>query len=369
MQEVYLSRSRVPNFREWWLPEQSLVAKMERVFCAAKLNELIRKNETIGIKLHLGEPGNTSYIRPIFVSRIVEIVKRLGGTPVIVETSGLGYIPGRTSAEKHILAARRNGFAKATVGAEIVMLDGVHGLDGIKVGEVFVARGIKELDALIVLSHTTGHLQAGFGGAVKNLGLGCVTKTSKFRVHYQGKPRVKREKCTSCLRCVELCPVKAIKRKPIEIIPSRCACCNVCLDVCPSKAIEVRETSGEELARRIAENAFAVVKTVGKENVACINLAIDITPHCDCHPSSDVAIVSDIGVLASRDSVAIDTASVNLINAAVGIAGSEAESAGALAKGSDKFKLIHPLANWRLQLEHAEKLGMGEMGYTLKEVV
>jgi hypothetical protein len=279
---------------------------------------------------------------------------------VVVETSGLGWIPGRTSASKYLEAARRNGFCEETLGAPVRMIDGEYGLEGIKGG--VVARGLAELDSMIVLSHVTGHIQAGFGGAIKNLGLGCVTKTGKYRVHFEGPPRVN-EKCDLCGECELVCPVEAIKD---GIISERCVGCNACLDVCSRGAVEVKDASNEGLSARIAENASAVLSVVKK--VGYINLLVDILPHCDCHPHSDIPITPDIGVLSSLDPVAIDKASVDLINRSPGVLSSEAEEANALNPGSDKLCLINPQTNWRVQIETAEKLGLGTQEYVLIEI-
>ena len=365
MPEVYFAALRVPSFREWWLPEESLIAKLENIFYSAHLNEVVRRGARVGIKLHMGEPGNVHYLRPIYAAKLVDMVRKLKGKPAVVETCGLGWFPGRTSAAKHLEAARRNGFCEATIGAPILMADGGEGLEGVRKGKVFIAKGIVNLDALLVLSHTTGHIQAGYGGTIKNLGLGCVTKTSKFRVHYRGKPRIDAKKCNACGECLKYCPAEAISNFRIT---EKCLCCNVCSEVCNRGAIKVRATMGEELSERIAENAAAVVDMIEKENMGYINLAIDVLPHCDCHPHSDIPIVPDLGVLASRDPVAIDRASVDLINAAPGVLTSEAERVNALKPGTDKFKLLHPHIDWRIQLRTAEKLGIGKQKYVLRKI-
>jgi hypothetical protein len=341
------------------VPESSLLRKMEKVFYSAGLDKVV--SGTVGIKVHMGEPGDVHYLRPIYVSKIVDLIRDLDGELIVVETSGLGWIPGRTSAEKHLEAARRNGFCEETIGAPVRMLDGAYGIESIK-GSI-VARGIQELDSLIVLSHVTGHIQAGFGGAIKNLGLGCVTKTGKYRVHYDGPPELNK-RCDLCGECVAVCPVGAIEDGRIN--PDKCICCNACLDVCSKDAVSVREVSNNELAARIAENAYKVLQNLGK--VGYINFLVDILPHCDCHPHSDIPIVPDIGLLSSLDPVACDRASIDLVNSSPGVLTSEAENCNALASGADKFKLINPETNWKVQLSTAEKLGIGTQEYILEKV-
>lgn len=358
MAHEYFARSRVREFRDWWVPEQSLLRKMERVFFEAGLDKGVEG--TVGLKVHMGEPGDVHYLRPVYASKMIDVINELGGDPMVVETSGLGSIPGRTSAEKHLAAARRNGFCEDTVGAPVVMIDGDDGLNSVK-GSV-AAEGLEELDSMVVLSHATGHIQAGFGGAIKNLGLGCVTKKGKYRVHFKGPPVIN-ERCDLCGECVIVCPVNAIKEGAVS---DNCVGCNACLDVCSRDAVEVKETTSDELAARIAKNASEVVDVVG--NIGYINLLVDVLPHCDCHPHSDIPIVPDIGVLASGDPVGIDKASIDLINKSPGIMTSEAEAAKALNPGSDKLALINPQTNWRMQLKTAEKLGVGKQGYVLKEI-
>lgn len=353
--KVYFVSSRVKDFRQWWVPKESLLEKMEEVFYSASLDKLVEKGSSVGIKMHFGEPGDVHYIRPAYVSRLVDIIKGLGARPVIVETAGLGWKPGRTSAEKHLLAARKNGFCEETLGAPILIADGDGGLDGTG-GDIPVAKGIADLDSLFFLSHATGHIQAGFGGAIKNLGVGCVTKPGKFRIHFDGTPKIDEELCDGCDKCVEVCPVGAVK--PPVINETACLLCNACLDVCDRRAVKVKALDLATLAERIAENAKAVVDVLG-ENIGYINLLVDIIPHCDCHPHSDIPVVPDIGVLASKDPVAIDKASIDLINEAPGIDGS------AFEEGDDKLTSINPSTNWSIQLDTAEKLGIGRKEYRL----
>ena len=354
--EVHFASSRVKDFRQWWVPKESLLEKMEGVFFSAGLDKLIKKGGSVGIKVHFGEPGDVHYIRPAYVSKLVDIIKGLGGKPVVVETAGLGWRPGRTSREKHLAAAKRNGFCEETIGAPIKIADGDDGLDGTG-GEIPVAKGIAELDSLFFLSHVTGHIQAGFGGAIKNIGVGCVTKPGKFRIHCDGTLKIDAELCDECGKCVEECPVDGAVKPPV-INETVCLPCNVCLDVCDRRAVKVNFNDKETLAKRIAENAKAVVDVLG-ENIGYINLLVDVIPHCDCHPHSDIPIVPDIGVLGSIDPVAIDMASIDLINDAPGIEGS------AFEEGDDKLTTINPETNWRVQFDTAEKLGVGKKEYTL----
>ncbi len=364
--DVFYANARVKEFRRWWAPEKSLLRRMERLFFEAGLDDLVARGARVGIKLHMGEPGNVHHIRPIYASTLVKVVKELGGAPAIVETCGLGTSRGRTSAEKHLDAARRNGFAEETLGAQIAMMDGEKGLDCSYVDGVAIAKGLLELDSLIVLSHATGHLETGFAGAIKNLALGCVAKPGKYRVHHTGKPWIESGRCDSCEECVAACTVGAIKLDPPRI-GEECIECGDCLDACERGAIKAKVNDASVIARRVAENAASVAKAA-KGRIGYMNMLMDILPHCDCHPHSDIPIVPDLGVLASKDPVAIDHASIELINSSPGIAGSEAEHAGALGRSSDKFLLINPSADWRRQIRAAEESGIGNRIYSLKEL-
>ncbi len=354
--DVHFASARVKDFRKWWVPKGSLLSKMESVFISAGLDKLVKEGGSVGIKVHFGEPGDVHYLRPAYVSKLVDIIKGLGGKPVIVETAGLGWKPGRTSREKHLRAAAKNGFSEETIGAPIKIADGDDGLDGTG-GEIPVAKGIADLDALIFLSHVTGHIQAGLGGAVKNLGVGCVTKPGKYRIHFDGPLKIDTELCDECGKCVEECPVPGAVKPPV-INETVCLPCNVCLDVCDRRAVKVNILDFETMPKRIAENAKAVVDVLG-DKIGYINLLVDVIPHCDCHPHSDIPVVPDLGVLASLDPVAIDVACVDLINEAPGIEGSAFEG------GEDKFTAINPKTNWKIQLNTAVELGVGKKEYTL----
>ncbi len=364
MSEVFFASARVPRFREWWVPEQSLVFRMEKLFFKAGFDKIVR-GKKVGIKPHMGEPGDAHYMRPVFVSKLVDVVKECGGKPVILETSGLGWLPGRTSAEKYLEAAKKNGFSDETMGAPIVIADGDFGLDALEIEGIPIAEKLSQMDSLIVLSHFTCHIQAGVGGAIKNLGVGCVNKAGKFMVHYHGYPEIIRSRCDQCGDCVKICPADAIKDFKIDQV--KCARCNVCLDVCKKDGVKAEFKNTTELAEQIALNASAVGKKF-KDRLGCINLLTDVIPHCDCHPHSDIPFVPDIGVLASKDPVAIDICSVDLVNKSPGVPTSAADDANALTPGLDKFKLINPRTNWRIQIEKAGELGLGSPEYSITEI-
>jgi uncharacterized Fe-S center protein len=357
--KVYFASARVPEYQRWWLPKASMTKKMERVFYACNLQDVCTGE--VALKLHMGEPGDTHYIRPIFAATLVDLIKKEGGTPTVIETSGMGWLANRTSEEKHLEAARRNGFSKETIGADIKMIDGELGLDAIP--DSVVAAGLSYFDTMLVLSHVTGHIQAGFGGAIKNIGLGCVTKSGKYKVHYVDRPQIDKEKCTKCDACIEICPSEAVEN--YEVTDS-CTSCSLCLDVCKPGAINADFRNPIDLTKTISDNAAEVLRHV--DSIGFINLAIDVLPHCDCHPFSDLPMVPDIGVLASHDPLAVDRASIDKVNESKGVHGSSADDASVLDSGTDKFTAVNTHTSWKEQLARAKELGIGSQKYEIEIV-
>jgi uncharacterized Fe-S center protein len=336
-----------------------MIRKMERVFYACGLDEVCHGE--VALKLHLGEPGDTHYLRPIFAVTLVDLIRKEGGSPTVIETSGLGLLAGRTSEMRHLEASRRNGFTSETLGAEIKMIDGALGLDTIP-GSI-VAKGMTDFDSMVVLSHVTGHIQAGFGGAIKNIGLGCVAKHGKYLVHHHVPPEIDFEKCTKCNECIKICPSDAIKDYRVT---DACTFCSLCLDVCEPCALTAAFRDKIDLTKMIADNASEVQKHV--DSTGFFNLAIDVLPHCDCHPFSDVPMVPDIGVLASLDPLAVDRACIDKVNESPGTPCSSAGDHHALCEGDDKFNAVNPGTSWRAQLMRAEELGIGSQKYEFETV-
>ncbi len=356
---VYFVSSRVKNYLEWWQPDKSLLTKLEKLFFEAGFDKILKGK--VGIKLHFGEYGNVHYIRPVFVHKIVEILKELDLEPELIETCGLGAISRRSTAKKHLEVAKKHGFCEHCLGVKINIIDGEYGLDFIEYKGTYIAKGLKNYDSLLIMSHVKGHVQAGFGGAIKNIGLGLVAKPSKYYVHFDGYPKINDDKCIKCNSCIKSCPVNAIEN--YKIIENKCLKCNVCVDVCEKKAIEVKPVDNITLNKRIVENVKNVLEFFGKEHVVYINFLLDIIPHCDCHPFSDIPIVPDIGILASKDIVSVDKASIDLINNTFGIIGSSI-SLSNIKKGEKKF--INPNTNYEIQIEYAHRIKLGNKNYTLK---
>lgn len=354
--EVYFCDARAPVRKpeEWYQPQLSLVRKLEKLIEESGVLDFIEKGDIIAVKTHFGDRGTTRTLRPIFIRKIVEAVKKKGGKPFVTETTGLGMIKDRSTAVGRLLIAEENGYTSQTVGAPIIIADGMLGLDYVEVKidghlkRVYVAKAIAECDGVVCATHFKLHMQAGIGGSIKNVGVGCVAKPSKFDIHCPEKPKIN-EKCDKCGECVKICPANAISDFKIG---ENCIGCTGCYEVCKKGAIDVEWLTGKEISERIAECALGVVKAVGKENFAFVNFAIDITPHCDCHPYSDTPAFPDLGIFASKDMVAADKACMDALLKVQ-------PNPGALVNGF--WEWTDPLA----QIEYAEKLGIGSRKYTL----
>ncbi|WP_457554720.1 DUF362 domain-containing protein [Candidatus Pyrohabitans sp.] len=373
MSEVYLLSSRAPvrSGEHWAERSYSLTSRLGRLASEAGLEEFIDRGDLVAVKVHFGDHGTTRVLRSVFVRKVVQLVKRAGGEPFVTETTGLGMRHDRSRAVGRIKIARENGYTFETLGAPIVIADGLLGFDGVAapakgaLREVMVAKAIFEADKVVMLTHFTGHFSSSFGGAIKNLGVGCVAKPTKYDLHIDAPPEVDAAKCTRCNACAEACPGGAIS--PPAIDAARCVKCNGCVEYCEEKAIIVKWTDNATLSRRIAAAAKAVLKAKGRENFLFFNFLLEVTPHCDCCAFSDNPIVPDIGVLASRDALAIDRASLDLIEASQGLEntllGEESR-----ARGARKFESLFEDLDTRVQLAEAERLGLGSAEYRLVEV-
>lgn len=353
---------------------RSLVAKTAMLFKAAGLGQVVQKGDLVAVKLHVGEPGNLAYLRPPIVRQVVELVKQAGGRPFITDANTL-YAGGRGNAVDHMHSAVGNGFAFETIGAPFIVADGLRGHEHVKVpvngkwvSEAHVASAIAQADAMIVLTHFKGHMNTGFGGAIKNMGMGCASRSGKQIQHSTVKPKVNPDRCKGCRRCVEWCPVGALEMtgdRKAQVNPDVCIGCAECTITCLHSAIAIQWAEGKKgsMQEKMAEYAAAVVNSK-PGRCGFMNFLIDISPDCDCAGWSDAPVVPDIGILASLDPVAIDQASVDLVNKAPGLPGTALPNTHA----QDKFGEIHSHVDWSVQLEHAQSLGLGSRAYNLREM-
>ena len=345
-----------------------------------KLRKLLEKSEFsqidfdgkfVAIKLHFGELGNLSFLRANYAKVVADFIKERGGRPFITDCNTL-YAGSRKNALEHMDTAYLNGYSPFSTGCHVIIADGLKGSDDIEVpvagGEYCktarIGRAVMDADIVISLAHFKGHEEAGFGGALKNIGMGCGSRAGKMEQHNAGKPHVAQDHCVGCGACTRICAhngVTVTDRKA-TIDHSRCVGCGRCIAVCPRDAIRVNwDETVTNLNRKIAEYAQAVV-----DGRPCfhISLVIDVSPNCDCHPENDAAIIPNVGMFASFDPVALDMACADAVNAQPPLPG----AAAAGDCGHDHFHHLHPETDWMSCLEHAEKLGMGSREYELIEM-
>jgi hypothetical protein len=277
----------------------------------------VKKGDIVAIKIHPGEYGNTTHVRPVIVRTVVDLVKKAGGIPFVTDTTTL-YRGMKLNAAELIEGAAMNGFTHASMNAPFIVADGLRGGDGEKImingqalDSITVASAIAGADSMIVISHGKGHPASGFGGAVKHLGMGCLDRAGKIRVHEVGKPSIDPEKCIQCGICVETCPWGAIS--PPEIDHSKCCGELSCADSCPEEAIIPPHDATDRMQERLGEAAFGPVKAL-EGRIGYINWVYDLTPGCDCFNFSGERFVADIGILGGRDPVAIDAATIEMVN-------------------------------------------------------
>ncbi|MCX6689832.1 MAG: DUF362 domain-containing protein [Methanoregula sp.] len=350
--------------------QESTIAKVQRLFDRVEFRACVHKNDRTAIKLHFGELGNDSYINPVFVRQVVDKVKGAGALPFVTDTNTL-YLGSRSNAVDHITTAILHGFDYAVVGAPVIIADGLCGkniarvkIDKKHFEKVAIAGDIVASDSMIVLSHFKGHDVAGFGGAIKNLGMGCAPPEGK-RAQHKARPFSIQDRCTGCGTCVKVCPKSAITlvNEKSTIDRDLCIGCFECMTVCPAHAIDIDwEIEIPPFVERLVEYAYGA--WLGKQGkIGFVNFLTRITPDCDCVPWSDASIVPDIGILASTDPVAIDAASYDLVNQQLGFIDSRLTSHHKC--GEDKFKGMRANTDGRRQVEYAEELGMGTSQYEL----
>lgn len=388
--------------------EQSM-SKFKGILGLEKLgfDQKIKKGNHIVIKTHFGALENTRYLRPSYVRFLCDYVKESGGIPSVAESCGWG-IPesisgthteysGRATEEEYLKTALIHGFTEETMGAPILMLDGVDGtdielqkIDGNRFNEILVAGRLREFDYMILATHFKGHAGAGFGGSIKNLGIGCVSKGGKVEAHTGKTFEFNLDNCKpDCQSCINICPKQALskdKTNKLVLNEEKCKYCYMCASVCKDKVINLGSSSREEFIAQMVDNAKGVVDYFGNDKIFYINYAIDITYQCDCTGGSDIPFVPDIGVLASLDPVALDQATVDLVhNSSITPHSILSEVDNIPTQGPFEWLSHTPRFNpesgemdynqggkeskhWEIQLELAEKIDLGSRDYNLIEI-
>mgnify|MGYP002673100090 CR=1 FL=1 len=354
---------------------ENLQQKLTRLMKTAGMGDIDFQDKFVAIKLHFGEPGNLAFLRPNWARTVADFVKERGGKPFLTDCNTL-YVGGRKNALDHMDSAMLNGFNPMTTGCQIIIGDGLKGSDEVEVpvagGEYVknakIGRAIMDADVFISLTHFKGHEEAGFGGCLKNIGMGCGSRAGKMEQHNAGKPHVARKHCIGCGQCRKICAHGApiIENGKAHIDHDRCVGCGRCIAVCPKDAVRIDwDESTTNLNCKIAEYTKAVV-----DGRPCfhISLVIDVSPNCDCHAENDMAIVPNVGMFASFDPVALDMACVDAVNAQTPLRGSAADDEHAKAHVHDHFQRLHPDTNWRSCLAHGEKIGIGTREYELIKI-
>ncbi len=352
--------------------------KLRRLCMASGMMDIDMEGKFVAIKIHFGELGNLSFLRANYAKVVVDLVKEKGGLPFLTDCNTL-YPGSRKNALEHLECAALNGYMPATTGCQIIIADGLRGTDDIEVPvpngeyikEAKIGRAIMDADIFISLSHFKGHEMTGFGGALKNIGMGCGSRAGKMDQHHAGKPVVQADLCRACGRCAKECGSDAILFDTGKAVIDQDLCkgCGRCLGACSFDAIyNESEQAIELLDRKMAEYAHAVC--YGRPSFH-INMVRDISPNCDCHGDNDSPILPDIGMFASFDAVALDKACADACLAATPMPNSQLSDN--LAKSGwvcnhDHFRDNTPQSEWEATLDQAEKIGMGTQNYIIKKV-
>lgn len=352
-----------------------LTVKLQKLIRKAGIGDIDMDGKFVAIKMHFGELGNLAFLRPNYAKAVADVVKEQGGKPFLVDCNTL-YPGSRKNALEHLTCAELNGFNSITTGCHVIIGDGLRGTDESEVpvrnGEycktALIGRAVMDADVFISLTHFKGHEATGFGGTLKNIGMGCGSRAGKMHQHNDGKPHVIEDKCRKCHRCARECGSDAIDYDNgyAHINQDICKGCGRCIGACAFDAIENNNSNAVEiLGCKIAEYTQAVC-----DGRPCFHISLiqDVSPNCDCHGENDAPILPDVGMLASFDPVALDQACVDLCEEQTPFRNSQLGDN--LAKPGwhhyhEHFKDSNPNVAWKETLEHGEKIGLGSRDYEL----
>ncbi len=369
--KVYFSDFRTVAFGD------GLPVKLKKLIKTAGIGQIDIDGKFVAIKMHFGEMGNISYLRPNYARAVVDVVKELGGKPYLTDCNTL-YPGSRKNALEHLQCAWENGFTPLTVGCPLLIGDGLKGTDDIAVPvvggeyvkEAKIGRAIMDADVFISLTHFKGHEMTGFGGTIKNIGMGCGSRAGKKDQHSSGKANINPDLCRGCRKCQKECANGGLvfddAAKKMTVSHENCVGCGRCLGACNFDAIEFENDSASELLNcRMAEYTKAVLD--GRPNFH-ISLVVDVSPNCDCHGENDAPILPNLGMFASFDPLALDQACADACLKSQPLPGSQLSDNLAkpgFADHHDHFVNSTPESEWRSCLEHAEKIGLGSRDYEL----
>ena len=369
MSKVFFTNLRVKG-------GQSLLDKLEALIKKAGIEQIDFAGKFTAVKIHFGEPGNLAYIRPNYAARLVQFLQTKQAKVFLTDANTL-YSGRRSNAVDHIQSAMTNGFNPIAVPCPVIIADGLKAIeyreisiDGEYCKTAKIGAAIADADIIISMSHFKGHEQTGFGGVIKNIGMGSASAAGKKEMHSASQPAISTTKCTSCGQCVKYCAAKAIflnKNKKPEIDRDKCTGCGQCIAVCQwSAAHVIWDNSAATICYKMAEYTKATLQDKPHFHISFI---MDVSPDCDCWGCNDAAIVPNIGIAVSFDPVALDKSCADMVTAAAANTDSRLNvHQPDMLKGEDKFKLLHPKTDWKVCLTHAEKIGLGKMEYELINV-
>ncbi len=323
--------------------KKNIFENLKTLLDKARALDIIKKNNLCAIKLHIGEEGNVNFVDPQYVRLFTQLIKKQKADVFLTDTTTL-YAGRRHRADLHIELAREHGFDFCP----FIAADGLYGDDYVEIDGCKIARLFTQIDRLFVVSHFKGHLNCGFGGTIKNLGMGCAAKGGKLAMHSRSKPVINRDTCVMCLKCLDYCLYNAVKKKNdhLEIDHKLCTGCGGCMSICPARAIRFSwDAASADIQKGVAQYASAVIKD---KKAFYINFLINISPNCDCFHTNEPMIAPDIGILCSFDPVALDQACYDLIKEAI--------------------DNLHPEIDPRVQLSYAEKFGVGKRNYEIASI-
>ena len=350
----------------------SLTEKLRRLCIAAGIKSIDMDGKFVAIKMHFGELGNLAFLRPNYAKVVADLCKEQGGQPFLTDCNTL-YPGSRKNALEHLSCAQENGFWPMTTGCQIIIGDGLRGTDELEVpvpnGEYCktakIGRAIMDADIFISLTHFKGHELTGFGGAIKNIGMGCGSRAGKMAMHSIGKPSIDAEKCRGCKTCTHYCAQSAIsigEDHKARIDHDLCAGCGRCIGVCNFDAISnAFDAESTILNERMAEYTKAVIQNRPHFHVSIVN---QVSPYCDCHAENDVPVIPNVGMFASFDPVALDEACAEMCSRMPRNPNAAFED----ASSDDLFHAVHTVTHWQDQTEHGEKIGLGSREYKLIEI-
>jgi uncharacterized Fe-S center protein len=371
---VYFAPARARR----WDYSASQVAGLERLVERIDLGGRIAEGEYVAIKTHLGSWGAHRIVRPRFLRILADAVKAASGKPFVCDTV-------RIEGWDYLEVANQNGINPQSVGCPVILADGLFGCDSIEVKagpvleSVRVASAIHDAPAMIVVSHCKGHIEAGYGGAIKNLAMGGVAgrhrsgdwKQARGHLHAaSGESSVIRdpELCTLCLQCLHVCPTEAIYEEGDGLVvdDDKCWRCGRCERVCPEGAIQLEKRGEDEFQMALAEGTQAVLSTFEPGKVLFFNFVLEVQPECDCMPMADTPVVQDQGILASMDVVAVEQAALDLINGGVPLPDSLAADRGLQAGQRILAEALG--VDGQVHVDAAAQIGLGSRAYELIEV-